>query len=99
MTTKESPKSTRLEMTPKTIAGLRKRSQEGLSLKDFLIEAEHIAGKSLITSWIASGHNTFEALLLKMEEEQESRASAVPQAYFEELVAKRVVPEQDDIPF
>lgn len=99
MTTKESSKSTWLEMTPSTIAGLRRRSEKGMGLKDFLAEAEHIAGESLVASWIASGHTTFDAILTKMDQERVYRASAVAQSHAEDTVARPVVPEQDDIPF
>ncbi len=99
MATKESQKSTWLEMTPKTIAALRKRSAEGISLKDFIIEVEHIAGKSLVASWIASGHTTFDAILKKLEREHIYRANAAPQSHFEDSVARPVVPGDDDIPF
>lgn len=99
MATKESSKSTWLEMTPKTITALRKRSEKGMSLKDFLAEAEHIAGESLIASWVASGHTTFDAILGRMDQERLYRDTAVAQSYVEDSVARPVVPEQDDIPF
>ena len=96
-------KSTYLELTPRTIKGLRELVERGVAHKKFFDEACHVVGVSLCTTWINEGISTKEDLIKKIEEEYNKRKTAVSHVSSrngQELLAKVLDGEEkEDIPF